>query len=304
MKKSYFINPDENRLRAGWRIFLFLVAMFLIAIIVNKVVKLAGGPPADETFSWVLRGIIVIFNATLLVWILRRYNDKKSFVSLGLKFDSLGMLDVLVGIILSGLMVGIVFVVLLSFGLLEIKEVGWTGSGISSIFGIFLWFFGIGAAVAWSEELAFRGYILQNMKEGIGLVWAVTISCIFYGVIHMPNPNSTWLSGVLIAIIGFLRIFGWLRSGQLWLSMGMHAGWNFFQGPIFGFQVSGVGSESLIKQTAIGPNWITGGSFGPEAGIVVVPVVLLALLVMFLWTSKRKNTPWSQHSKKGILTKE
>nr|QNO53989.1 hypothetical protein OHMBFCMF_00008 [Methanosarcinales archaeon ANME-1 ERB6] len=304
MKKSYFINPDENRLRAGWRIFLFLVAMFLIAIIVNGVVKLAGGPPADETFSWVLRGIIVIINATLVVWILRRYIDKKSFVSLGLKFDSLGILDVLVGIILSGLMVGIVFVVLLSFGLLEIEEVGWTGSGISPIFGIILWFFGIGAAVAWSEELAFRGYLLQNMSEGIGLVWAVTISCIFYGVIHMLNPNSTWLSGVLIALIGVLRIFGWLRSSQLWLSMGMHAGWNFFQGPIFGFQVSGLSTESLIKQTVIGPDWITGGSFGPEAGIVVVPVVLLALLVMFLWTSKRKNTPWILHSKKGILTKE
>jgi len=155
-------------------------------------------------------------------------------------------------------MVGIVFVVLLSFGLLEIEEVGWTGSGISPIFGI----------------------------------------------IHMLNLNSTWLSGVLIAILGFLRIFGWLRSGQLWLSMGMHAGWNFFQGPIFGFQVSGLGTESLIKQTVIGPNWITGGSFGPEAGIVVVPVVLLALLVMFLWTFKRKNTPWIRHSKKGILTKE
>jgi len=108
----------------------------------------------------------------------------------------------------------------------------------------------------------------------------------------MSNPDSTVFSGVLIAIFGFLRIFGWLRTNQLWLSIGMHAGWNFFQGPIFGFSVSGLDSESLIKHTITGPDWMTGGFFGPEAGIVVVPVVLFGLIVMFLWTIKRDDTPW------------
>jgi membrane protease YdiL (CAAX protease family) len=298
--KDHFVNPDENRLRAGWRVFLFLVAAFLVATVVNGIIKTVfGGPPSDKTVSIVVRGLIVIVNATLVVGLMRRYIDKKSFVSLGLRFDGSGMLDLLVGLVLSGLMVGIIFVLLLYFGLLEIKEVGWTGSGIPSMLGILLWLFGIGLAVGWSEELAFRGYLLQNLREGIGMVWAVILSCILYGIVHMLNPNSTLLSGMLIAVIGFLRIFGWLRSGQLWLSMGMHTGWNFFQGPIFGFQVSGTHSEVLIKHTLTGQGWITGGPFGPEAGIIVVPMVLFALLVMFLWTTKRENTPWLEEKKRA-----
>jgi membrane protease YdiL (CAAX protease family) len=297
--KNCFWNPDENRLRAGWRIILFLIIVpVMLRTLVVVIKPFIGGTLEDQMVSWVFRGVLVVITATLAVWMSRRFFDKRSVSSLGLRLDGKAILDGLVGLALSGLMVAIVFGVLLYSGLLEVKEIGWTGSGTSPILAILLWFFGIGAAVGWSEELIFRGYLLQNLRDGVGMMWAVTLSCIFYGLVHMLNPNSTLLSGLLISIIGYLRIFGWLRSSQLWLSMGMHAGWNFFQGPIFGFSFSGYGSESLIKQSVIGPDWITGGSFGPEAGIVVVPVVLLGLLVMFLWTGKRKNTPWIQRKGK------
>ncbi len=155
-----------------------------------------------------------------------------------------------------------------------------------------LWLFGIGLAVGWSEELAFRGYLLQNMRDGMGLFWAVLISCILYGLLHMSNPNSTVLSGLLIAGFGFLRIFGWLRTGQLWFSMGMHVGWNFFQGPLMGFPVSGMETESVITLTVTGPEWLTGGSFGPEAGLLILPVILVGLFFMYWWTVNRKHIPW------------
>jgi membrane protease YdiL (CAAX protease family) len=293
MIKNYFWNSDENRLRTGWRLFLFIPAVPVIMRILNLALRpVFGGSLENNTISWVFRGILVVIGGTLIVWIFRQFIDRKSFVSLGLRFDRLAIWDMLVGFVLSGFMVGLFFAVLLAFGMLEIEEIGWTSSGFLPILEIFLLLFGVGLATGYSEELAFRGYILQNLGEGIGLVWAVVVSCILYGLMHMPNPNSTLLSGVIIAILGFLRIFGWLRTGQLWLSIGMHAGWNFFQGPILGFSVSGFGSQSLIQHTISGPNWMTGGSFGPEAGIVVVPVVLLALMVMFLWTAKRDGTPW------------
>lgn len=105
---------------------------------------------------------------------------------------------------------------------------GWEGPGLVIVSKFVLWLFGIGLAVGWSEELAFRGYLLQNMRDGLGLFWAVILSCLLYGLLHMSNPNSTVLSGLLVAWFGFLRIFGWLRTGQLWFSIGMHVGWNFF----------------------------------------------------------------------------
>jgi membrane protease YdiL (CAAX protease family) len=183
------------------------------------------------------------------------------------------------------------FAILFYAGMIEVTGIGIKKLGFSFVLWLILWFWGTGLAVGWSEELIFRGYLLQNLKEGIGLVWAVVLSCVFYGAVHMANPNSSLLSGILIAILGYVRIFGWLRTGQLWLSMGMHASWNFFQGPVFGFHVSGMKVHNLISHQATGPDWITGGVFGPEAGIVVLPAILLGLLGMYFYSTARKNTP-------------
>jgi membrane protease YdiL (CAAX protease family) len=293
MLKKIFLNVDEQRLRTGWRLLLFLMLVPVTSRLLNLALRpLFGETLDDQLVRWLFRGVIVIIAATLVVWIGRRYLDRKTFVSLGVRIDRLAAWDILAGFVLSGVMVGIAFAILLYADLLEVQEIGWNGGGWAAVVDLFLWFMAIGAAVAWSEELGFRGYILQNLGEGIGLVWAVVVSCILYGFMHMSNPNSTWLSGTLIAVIGFLRILGWLRTGQLWLSMGMHAGWNFFQGPIFGFSVSGMTTGSLITHSLSGPDWVTGGPFGPEAGIVVVPVVLLALVMMFLYTVRRTDTPW------------
>ena len=293
MKTHLFYNRTENRLRAGWRILLYLIIQIGLSILLSNLVKLMfGGFPRDRTWYIVIRAIIVIIVVPIAVWISRKFFDKKSVVSLGLRFNRFTIWDLLIGFFLSGLMVGIIFITLMAAGMLEIQSISWSGTSLPPVLGLFIWFLGIGAAVGLTEEMAFRGYLLQNLQEGIGMTWAIIISCILYGVVHMSNPNSSLLSGTLIAVIGFLRIFGWLRTGQLWLSMGMHAGWNFFQGPIFGFKVSGLKIESLIKHSLSGPKWLTGGVFGPEAGIIVLPVIILGLLVMYLWTINRENIPW------------
>ena len=179
-------------------------------------------------------------------------------------------------------------------GFLKIESIEWTSKSFPVAIGIILWLFGVGLSVTWSEEIIFRGYLLQNISEGLGLKWAVLIMCLFYGVVHMPNPNSSWLSGSLIVLIGFIRAYGWLSTRQLWLSMGMHAAWNFFQGPVFGFHVSGTDSEFLVNHTLEGPEWITGGVFGPEAGIITLPVLILAFAAMWWYTKDRKDTPWQE----------
>jgi membrane protease YdiL (CAAX protease family) len=293
--KNIFFNSTEKRLRAGWRILIFIIFFIFLSRVMSKLtISIVGDLDKTESAYWFFRGIIVVVAGTFVVWIVRKFFDNKTFISLGLRLDSLAVKDFFVGLVISGLMIGTVFVIFLISGLLEITEISWSGSTISAIFDILLWFFGIGLAVGWSEELAFRGYLLQNMKDGMGLLWAILISCILYGLLHMSNPNSTILSGILIAVFGYLRIFGWLRSGQLWLSMGMHAGWDFFQGPILGFPVSGMNTESLIKHNISGADWITGGSFGPEAGIVVIPIIIFGLMIMYLWTAKRENIPWKE----------
>ena len=84
--------------------------------------------------------------------------------------------------------------------------------------------------------------------------------------------------------------YGWLRTGRLWLSIGLHIGWNFFEGAVFGFSVSGLEIPSLIHQRVSGPLLITGGAFGPEAGFIILPAIIIGALVIRFYTRERKHT--------------
>ena len=113
---------------------------------------------------------------------------------------------------------------------------------------------------------------------------AVLVSCVLYGLVHSANPNAGLLSTVIIVLFGYLRIYGYLSTGQLWLSIGMHTGWNFFQATVFGFAASGHAEAwTLVTHESAAANWLSGGEFGPEASVLTVPVVLIALVVMRVW---------------------
>ena len=126
------------------------------------------------------------------------------------------------------------------------------------------------------------------MIDGIGLKVSVVISCLIYGLIHYMNPNAGVLSSLIIVLFGFMRIYGYLSTKMLWLSIGMHIGWNFFQGPIFGFGASGHQTATLIDQTSTSQDWLSGGAFGPEGSIFIIPIIFLALFIM-RWYSKDRQ---------------
>lgn len=285
-----FVGQGQHRLRAGWRILALVLVFAGISRAFTPIVFAVFGHPEHETLAWwILRGVIVVVSVTLAVWVARRWIDRRAFTALGLRGGGRAVLDLLAGFLISALMLAAAVGTFAAFGHVEIDVAGWSGGPALIGLRLTLWFIAIGAAVAWSEELALRGYILQNLTEGVGLARAVVLSCALYGLLHMANPNATVLSGLLIAAVGYLRIFGWLRTGQLWLSMGMHAGWNFFQGPLLGFSVSGMRTESVLRTAVTGPSWLSGGEFGPEAGVLTVPALVLGGACMVLWTRGRSG---------------
>jgi membrane protease YdiL (CAAX protease family) len=83
--------------------------------------------------------------------------------------------------------------------------------------------------------------------------------------------------------------YAYLRTRQLWLPIGLHIGWNFFEGTIFGFPVSGTTSYQLIHQSVSGPEIITGGAFGPEAGLILLPALLLGTAMVIILTRNRRD---------------
>jgi membrane protease YdiL (CAAX protease family) len=300
--KSIFINDKENRFRAGYRILFFLFFFFFLAWIIFLIKPLLGDITRREfvsDYSLIIVAVLA-FAATVSVYLARRFFDKKPFVSLGLDVNKKSFLDLGFGFLLSGLMALIFFLILQSSGLIDFQGLNLgIDNGLAkdkSAFVRFMSVVSIGSLallllehilVGYWEELVFRGYVFQNMIAGMGLNLAIVISCLLYGLVHAGNPNAGILSSLIIVLFGFLRLYGYLATKLLWLSMGMHIGWNFFQGPIFGFAASGHKKSTLFNITQNGPDWLTGGDFGPEGSIIIIPIIIFALLVMRWWANKQ-----------------
>lgn len=285
--KNVLWNPNERRLRAGSRILLFSLAVASLGLgLVYLAEFVLGARPAPGLGRELEMVGALAVATTVLLPLGRRFVDKRSTVSLGLHFDGVAVKDLVFGWLLSGAMAALFFLTLLLVGGVTVSGLVWDGGAIVAplLLSLFLYIL-----VGWWEELFFRGYVFDNLRSGLGLGVAVAVSCVIYGLVHAANPTATVLSTVIIVGFGFLRIFGLLTTRQLWLSMGMHMGWNFFQGPVFGFAASGRGSFKLLTHELEGAGWLTGGEFGPEGSILILPIVGGALLVMQWWANLTRS---------------
>lgn len=149
------------------------------------------------------------------------------------------------------------------------------------------------APAAVGEELLIRGLGFQALRRGMGDVAAVVFSGLVFGGLHLFNPGATWLAALEVALVGFW--FGALtvRTGSLWLAMGLHAAWNFFEGFVFGQPVSGTspGTSIFVGQAPPEPGFWSGGAFGPEAAGWTAVVLVAGLAVTLLWP---RSAPASQ----------
>lgn len=145
--------------------------------------------------------------------------------------------------------------------------------------------------VACGEEVIFRGLLYRMISERYGMWLALIVSSLFFGIVHIFNPGASLWSSIAIAIeAGLLLGAAYQFSGSLWLPIGIHWGWNFTQGNIFGFAVSGGDSgDSIIRSTATGPDLFTGGAFGPEASILAAVLGgLISVVYIYLYLKKRQ----------------
>ena len=142
--------------------------------------------------------------------------------------------------------------------------------------------------VAVGEEVLFRGIVFRMIDQRWGTVAALIVSALIFGFVHIMNDNATVWSSVAIAVeAGLLLGAAYKWAGNLWLPIGIHWAWNYFQGPIFGFAVSGNGTSSLIKPVIEGSDLLTGGSFGAEASIPAFVTGLVFTALFLYWIGKR-----------------
>jgi membrane protease YdiL (CAAX protease family) len=285
-----FISDSEHRLRAGWRILVQILLYSLISIlIVFPVSLLLQLTRLDSSVFLLLLQTASLVAITISVFIARRYLDRRSFTSLGFQTNKEGWRDLLAGFLIAGTMMSFIYLIERLAGWLSLTGIAWQDTPLVEIIlplAILLLAF---IVTGWQEELYFRGYLLQNIRDGINLGWGVALSSLVFGLAHMSNPNASLMGALGVTLAGLFMAFAYWRTRQLWLPIGLHIGWNFFEGPLLGFPVSGIGTFQLIHNQIAGPTLFTGGSFGPEAGLVLLPALGTGAALVYFYTHFSKQ---------------
>lgn len=294
---NIFINPDENRFRAGWRIAAQLFLMYLIGLLLVLFTNSFIPIKID-----LLGTICIAFGAIASTVLAAKGLDNRPWQQFGVVFDKKHMREWAYGFVLAAIAMGIIFAIEYAVGWLTVTRFGWQQINASHYVLTFGGYFLFMVLVGFWEELVFRGYQIINASEGLNLpdiprkqavLLAVLISSVAFGIGHAFNPNAGWISTLNIILAGVMLAFPFIVTGRLSLSIGLHIGWNFFQGGVFGFPVSGMpGRASLLQINQQGPDWLTGGAFGPEAGMIglLAMGVIIGMLIGYFKKIRQKLT--------------
>lgn len=184
----------------------------------------------------------------------------------------------------TGLLTGLVYFAIIAaiLFLTGCYKAAYASPSWACIFANFCFYF----LVACGEEVIFRGILFRLIDERFGFWWAIGASALLFGFAHI----STLWDSIAIAIeAGLLLGAAYKYAGSLWLPIGIHWAWNFTQGNVLGFAVSGHDKEeSIFDAVTSGPSILTGGEFGPEASIIAV-LLGAALSAFFIWKICRKK---------------
>lgn len=181
--------------------------------------------------------------------------------------------------LLKGLLVGVLFycVLVCAFAVTGIYQIEYASPQWPYIFACLAFYF----LVACGEEVIFRGILFRMIDERFGIRWALVVSALLFGFVHIVQPNATLWSSVAIAVeAGVMLGVAYKYAGSLWLPIGIHWAWNFSEGNIFGFPVSGMNTDpSIFLSVLTGSDLLTGGRFGPEASLytLVLGIIVTAL---------------------------
>ena len=267
----------HGKLRAVWR-FLLSAAAMVVGIVAVQILlgfgfRLAGFKPsflqANSLAAFVslpaLLGVVALFT---------RVFEKQRVGSAGMALCGRWKSELAIGLAIGTAMM---LAVAGAEWALDAAKFSW--SGIPWV-QLALWGcggFAVMAFAATNEEIIFRGYPFQRLVESIGAPGAILILSVLFGAIHLGNPNSTWVGAVNTALVGIPFSIAYLRTRMLWLPIGMHFAWNFVQAFVLGLPVSGMTLPvSVLRAEATGPEVVTGGAYGPEAGLLATAVILLA----------------------------
>jgi membrane protease YdiL (CAAX protease family) len=287
-------NEKEGRLRAGIRVCIFFGLWGFGPAVLHRLlggwVRLLAGE-RGQWLAGIYLDLLRLFAVLLAALIVARFVDRRPLPDWGFHIDRRWWLDMLFGMALGAVLMGAIFTIEWWFGWVDVTGFWSAPPGVPFAAAI-LAPLTLAIVVSIAEELLARGNQLTNFAEGfrfLGLRWSILLawatSSIIFGLLHVSNPNSSWLSTGYLAFYGAFLGIGYVLTGELALPIGLHFTWNFVQGSVFGFPVSGrpLYMVSVLDTQQAGPDLWTGGAFGPEAGLLGLFAGMIGIGAIVLW---------------------
>jgi membrane protease YdiL (CAAX protease family) len=269
------IDTGRKLLLKGWfRVLLIIIPFFIFTIVFQSIGYLVLGlkDAKSTTFADTILQIFTTVGTFLLVYLFTRFIDRKDFKSIGfqLKYHTF---DIIEGLIVGVLIMPVGFLILLTLNEIELVAIDFNIYKV--LISIVLFVF-----VALNEEIFVRGYVLNNFLQSMNKYIALILSSLIFSLLHFFNPNFDLISFINIFLAGILLGVSYIYTKNLWFPIALHFSWNFFQGTVFGFKVSGKSLYSIINHHPVNNNLLNGGDFGFEGSILCLIFTVIAIFVI------------------------
>jgi len=267
-----------GRLRAAWRILLFFL-LFAALLFVFRPLSTLYDRSGGVAGALVGQGIATLSAALAAGWVCLGWLDGRRPGALGFAWTSRTVRELLAGLAIGGGPLVLAAAALALAGWLEYRsDAGNPGAYVAALLGALL----VLALPAAAEEALFRGYPFQVLVEALGPGIATVALSAAFALAHAGNPGANTFALVNIFLAGVLLSVAYLRTRSLWFATAVHLGWNWTMASVLDLPVSGLEllDTPLYEPVVAGPDWVTGGGFGPEAGLVGTLGSILALLAV------------------------
>jgi CAAX protease family protein len=266
----------KRSLRPLWVILAFYAIAFVTLSILQAAAELTFGTAAvdarDVLFQWISLASVV-----LATWIMLRRVDKLPWSTVGLDRAAASPPVIIKGAAVGGLTIGVASLLLLGTHMLRIDSTlpgSWWGEAWHSTMVLL--------PAAFFEELFIRGYVFAVLRRTAGWKLALIVTSVVFGLLHAGNPGADAESILAVTVAGFFLGAIFLATRSLYAAGAAHFAWNWVMSGALHIAVSGVPSHDPdYRVVETGPDWLTGGPWGPEGGLAAVAAMFVVLFYLY-----------------------
>ena len=284
--KEFFV-AEDGRPHPPWRILLFLLLVVACVVVTTLTLRSFFQPLHQITG---VGGTGAAFTATIALllahWMTFESYDKRPWSFVGLGRENAKPLTLLNGFALGAIPIALASLVLLGIGYMAVRQTP-DGPWVAVAARILI----VLLPAALYEELLMRGYAFATLREWLGAPAAVALTSIAFGLLHAANPGTTYTPLVVVTLAGVYLAVVLIATQSLFAAWIAHAAWNFVQAGVLHVPVSGLPmARPDYELVETGPDWLTGGEWGPEGGVMAAAAILAACAFLYWRHNRHKPT--------------